>query len=160
MTLKEVIRDYKDRGYKINVFEYCPTYLWSREGHIDEYSWCDGTSRDGVIYEILLSDGKLLEVPPAESGSTGSGESWEYEGLKIADFLKEESINQEDVKYIIEREFSYCTWEARNEKYIVNIYPVKPLDVKKVRRRIEDRLRKSNSGDIIATAVFLDVRLD
>jgi len=161
MTLQEVIKDLRDRGYHVDVHDYCPNRVWSTKGYEDSYSWCDGNSAEGTIYYVLTKDGKLLEVPYDSSGSTGSGEQWNNDyGMTVAEFLKEEGINYQDVAYIIEKEFNYCTWERRpDERYLASIYPVQPLDIKKIRRRIEDRLRKSCNSDIIATAVFLGVKL-
>jgi len=165
VTLRDVIEALKDDDWKVRTYQVGKEKIrkiLTMKGWRDGYSWSDGTRAEGVKIYVLTKQGKLYEVPYDDSGSTGSGDQWDNEGMTVAEYLKERSIQLEAIKAFIVKDFSYCTWEYQaDEHYNANIYiPKESLDIAKIRRRIEDVLRKSSGEKIIATAVFLGVKLD
>ena len=161
ITVSEVVQILKAEGYKVTFQPFFMSLL-SRKGYEDSYSWCDGTRAEGTKYYVLAD--KLYEVPFDDEGSTGSGDEWKYEGIRLGEYLNEQGIKLADIEAIIEKDFSYCTWEKDpREHYSATIYlpkgQFKEENIKKIRRRVEDVLRKSNPEKIIWVACLLGVKL-
>ena len=124
----------------------------STRPHISTYDYCDGGSEYSL--HIYLSDGRTWEqvLPEEEDYQYANRHTPDvhYPGVTVGEWLAEHP-NFQPVA-ILARSRAWCSWEGEDEGPDWSLYLLQPLpdeQVRRVRRRIEDYLRKEASPEVI-----------
>ena len=119
------------------------------------HSWCDGQNHEGTRVFARLHDGYEKELQQA--GTVSNGDNYVADINTTADTIGGQ-IAGLDVTALI---FIYEEWgqnhgEDRWEEYL----PIQPVDWTKLRRKVEDALRKSNDkAALFGIAQTLSVKI-
>lgn len=126
---------------------------------------CMGASVEKIDYFGLLKDGNVLPSPEPYFLSTSNeahSQDLEWEGTVLGDAWGEAL---DDIKYVVEYNRQLNDWPCGdyvNERCVI-LHLVRQDDeerIKKIRRRSEDLLRKSDPTMILRIASILKVKLD
>jgi len=108
------------------------------------YEYCDGGKDEGSSATLILEDGKTFQVMGDDTWEDGANaipdESREGETIGQAITRCGRTVKAVRVKYEYD-----CSWEDHGQDGDEDaevIIPLAPIDWGKVRRRVEDRLRK------------------
>jgi len=124
-----------------------------------------GQSRGLVLYFGICEDGEILPSPAPDYRSSSNyahTQTVEEDGIAIGEAWGEE-LNK--IKYVVEYNRDLDDWEGghlTDERFIL-LHLVRQDDeerIKKIRRRCEDALRKSDSTTILRIATIMGVKLD
>jgi hypothetical protein len=115
-----------------------------------------GSSRDAVHVTAITEDGR--EIALAESfcqeHACSYDKTYEHDEPTIG-----EQIAGLSVTALIFHRDAYCSYQdGRDEDYTEILY-LTPPDYTKIRRRIEDRLRKSGNDEVFRLAVLAGVKI-
>lgn len=124
----------------------------SQKPYIDTYDYCDGGSNYSC--RIFLTNGKdWIEVLPREEDHRYAARhepDTHTDGVSVGEWLAEHPDFRPIA--ILTRSRAYCSWEGEDEGPDWSLYLLRPLpdeQVRRVRRRIEDWLRKEASPEVI-----------
>jgi len=151
---------WEEIGYRFpknlqELFKFTP---WS-----DGWDSSAGSRDEGITVIFILENGEEIEAE--SSGEMGYGsnhipnQKWNAPNLG-EQIAKIENEGQKIKALKVWGEY-YCSWEDYGDRE-TNLYfiPLKPVDYKKIRRRIEDTLRKTtNKQLLIQIAEILNVKL-
>jgi hypothetical protein len=120
------------------------------------YEYCDGGRDEGSSASLILDDGNTFQVLGDDTWEHASnhlpGESREGETIGQAIARCVRTVKAVRVGY----EYS-CSWEDHGQDGDEDaevIIPLAPIDWGKVRRRLEDRLRKDHEAMVLAVSVL------
>jgi hypothetical protein len=124
-----------------------------------------GSEEQSRCVYLLTLDGEWLVVP----GDYESKSNYAYEGthsgdgMSVAELLSAKGISSSEIDAVIVDRIDFRDWEGQDvtDEREVRVYPVRPIDTGKIRRRVEDALRKTNNeSTILSLAVRLGVKID
>jgi hypothetical protein len=147
---KEIIMEmvkypvYTGRGNRIETYED----LLHQIPYDEKWEGCAGYSRAALLVNAVFQDGGKKELECQSIYRHASNHDPDQVGGEPPTIG--EQIASLDVTGLEVTVISECTYrdddnDFRDEWYV----PVKPLDVKRIRRRVEDRLRKLNDPQTI-----------
>jgi hypothetical protein len=125
----------------------CPKDIFNREALEDTHDGSMGISKDVTDYLICMNDGIYLHGMYRGGRSSSNyaySQTVEENGERVHEFIKRQGYDIEDVVFIIEYEYRLHDWEGQEklEDESLKFIPIISIDWDKVRRRIEDKLRK------------------
>jgi phosphoribosyl-ATP pyrophosphohydrolase len=127
--------------------------------YYSSFSGQAGSREDGVIVKLLLTHGKTTSVRGNDRMEYAANHdpNWsESDPQTVGQAIAEAS---EEVLAIDLRSISECSWEDNDGQFNVSVVvQIVPIDWSKVRRRLEDRLRKDDAALRVAVAA-LDIPL-
>ncbi len=140
--------------------------LVSRKAKNNSWDGSCGESLELNMLFAILEDGEILDSPPPDyrQGSNYAySTTYEGEGIPLGDAWGE-YLNE--IKYVVEYFRDYNNWEGtsdyRDERILI-LHLIREDDkdqIKKIRRRVEDALRKSDPTQILRIASILGVKLN
>lgn len=115
-----------------------------------------GTSRDAVYVTAILADDSEIRLKEAYESAHAC--SYEKTTTQAAPSIGEQ-IAKMTVKALIFHRDAYISYQdGGDDDYAEILYLVAP-DYKKIRRRLEDRLRKAGNDEIFRLAVLAGVKI-
>ena len=115
-----------------------------------------GTSRDAVHVTAVLADD--TEIRLEESYKQEHACSYDKTTEQDAPTIGEQIAGKE-VKALIFHRDAYCSYQDGQDEDFKEILYLIPPDYKKIRRRLEDRLRKAGNDEIFRLAVLAGVKI-
>lgn len=124
-----------------------------------------GESKTKILYYAVCEDSTILP-PPNATFSFGSNyansQSGEGEGVTLGDAWGEELGK---IKYVVEYRRECDDWPGKKiiNEMVITLHLVRDVDeerIRRIRRRSEDALRKSDATTILRVATALGVKLD
>lgn len=109
----------------------------------DEYHYCDGDHHNDCLVTAVLSDGSQKELDTALH--IGDGSNYVKDTVKDAPCIGEQIANLDVNALIFHRIVDNQNFDEDYEEYL----PVENPDWKKVRRRVEDALRKTSNKEVL-----------
>jgi hypothetical protein len=122
----------------------------------------DETSR---LVFILTTDNVWHKIPSEFESECFHDHQGRHSGtgMTVAEFLSAKGISSDEIEAVVLSRVDYRDWQGQDEmdEREVLVYPSRPIDTKKIRRRVEDALRKTNDESVILSlAVRLGVKID
>jgi len=117
--------------------------------------WSGDTIYEDATISVLYKDGHIKELKQLSEWTTGDGkQGTDTNGDNLKDFL-----NEDVVAVLFQRwgNDQGKEWEICPEIWLIDN---QTLDIRKIRRRIEDCLRKTDTLTILTVAIALNVKLD
>jgi hypothetical protein len=114
---------------------------------------------------LLLNDGSWHEVTSNYyyESNYAHTPTIDEPGLSVADYISAKGIKTTDIEAVVLHKVEFSDWsgQEKEDEKKTTVYPVKIIDVKKIRRRVEDALRKTNSeSTVLNLAVRLGCKID
>lgn len=140
--------------------------LIGRKAQENSWNGSCGESLELNMFFAILENGKVLDSPPPDYRQ---GSNYAYSTTEEGDGTPLGEAWGNDisrVRYVVEYYRDFNDWEGthdyRNERILV-LHIVRDDDeerIRRIRRRAEDALRKSNPTQVLRIASILEVKLD
>jgi hypothetical protein len=114
---------------------------------------------------LLLNDGSWHEVTSNYyyESNYAHTPTIDEPGLSVADYISAKGIKTTDIEAVVLHKVEFSDWSGQEKEgeRETKVFPTKPIDTGKIRRRVEDALRKTNDeSTILNLAVRLGVKID
>ena len=116
-----------------------------------------GISRDAVHVMAVLTDDTKIRLEEAYESAHAC--SYDKTTVQDAPTVGEQIAGLGAVKALIFHRDAYCSYQDGGDDDFQEILYLTPPDYKKIRRRLEDRLRKSGDDEIFRLAVSAGVKI-
>ena len=111
------------------------------------HSWCDGQNHEGTRVFARLRDGTEKELQQA--GVVSNGDNYIADTNTAADTIGGQIAGLGTVTALV---FLYEEWGQNGEDRWAEYLPIQPVDWPKLRRKVEDALRKSSDKAVLFRA--------
>jgi hypothetical protein len=147
------------------IIQSTPFTEWNLVPWMDSHYGSLGQDETSRLVFILTTDNVWHSVPVEGESESFHDHQGKHsgDGMSVADYISEKGISSSEIDAVIVDRIDYRDWQGQDlmDEREVSVYPSHPIDIKKIRRRVEDALRKTTDESVILSlAVRLGCKID
>jgi hypothetical protein len=147
------------------VINFTPFDNWNFVPWIDSHYGSLGQDETSRSVYLLTTDNVWHKIPSEFESECFHDHQGRHsgDGMSVVEYISKEGIPSNKIDAIVVDRIDYRDWQGQDvtDDREVRVYPVRTIDTGKIRRRVEDALRKtSDESTILNLAVRLGVKID